>query len=112
MHTPIPVWRHFAKQARAQINVLRGAALASINNCRVMGLARGRVEDVDGGAASGVGVGIGRVIHHGNGEGDNGIGVAALDPAGAHPRAVVGHVAHVTESDAVADEEEGRKDGE
>lgn len=45
--------------------------------------ARGRVVDVDRGAAFGVGVGVGAVGHDFGGEGDDGVGVAGCVAAGA-----------------------------
>lgn len=110
VHAPIAVRRHLAEQGGAEIDVVGGAAVAGVDDGGPMSLARGRVEDVDGGAAFGVGVGVGGVVHHGDGQSDDVVAVVALDPARSHPRAVPGDVAHVPESGPAKDEERKKKE--
>lgn len=90
---------------------MRGAALAGVNDCCPMGISRGRVEYVDGGAAFGVGVGVGGIVHNLDGEGHDVVVIAALYAAGSQPRGVVGHVAHVAES-GTAQEKKWNDEGE
>lgn len=108
MHAAIPTRRHLAEKARAQIQILHGAGLTRINHRRAVRASRGRVEDGDGGATFWVRVRVGGVLHHGDEEGDDCVGVGVLPPARAQPRAVVGDVPRVAESSW--DEDEGGED--
>ena len=58
---------------------------------------RVRVPDPDLGAAARVRVRVAAVLHHGDGQRDDVVVLARLDPAGAHSGRVVGHVAGVGE---------------
>lgn len=111
MHTTIAGRRNFVKKTRTQVQVLRGAAPACVDDFCVVSLARCWVEYGDGGTTLWIGVGVGRVVHHRDGEGDDIVGIAALDAAGSQPEAgaVEGDVAHVAESGAANEkwEEEG-----
>ena len=60
-----------------------------------MRLSRARVVNADLGAAFGIGVGVCRVGHHGDGEGDDGGGGGGCDAAGAEAGGVVCHGADV-----------------
>lgn len=108
MHAAIPSRRHLAEKAQAQIQIVHGVDLTRINHRHAVRASRGRVEDGDGGAAFGVRVRVGGVLHHGDGEGDDCVGVGVLPPARTQPRAVVGDVPRVAENSW--DEEEGGED--
>lgn len=110
MHAAIPTRCHLAKKARAQIQVVHGASLTCINHRRAVRTSRGRVEDGDGGAAFGVRVRVGGVVHHGDGKGDDRVGVGVLPPARAQPRAVIGDVSR--EAEDCGDEEGGEEEEE
>ena len=72
------------KNPRADINVLEAAALAGIDDGGLgQDAAGGGVVDVDFGAAEGVGVWVCGVVHHLDGEGDDGVGVFGGVAAGA-----------------------------
>lgn len=104
MHATIAVRRNFVKKTRTQVQVLRGAGQACVDDLCVVRLARCRVEYGDGGTALCIGVGVGRVVHHRDGEGDDIFGFAALDATGSQSGAVESDVADVAES-GVANEE-------
>ena len=78
-----PIRIHRFKNARADIDVVFGAALAGVDDGGGRGGAGGRVVNVDGGAADGVVVGVGPVVHDFGGEGDDGVGVGGGVAAGA-----------------------------
>lgn len=76
-----PVRIDSLKHGRTHINVLIGASLAGVDNGGRGLVAGGRVLDVDCGAALGIVIGVGGVVHHLDGESDDevavGVGVAA-----------------------------------
>lgn len=70
-----PVRIDSLKHGRTHVNLLIGASLASVNNGGRGLVARGRVLDVDCGAALGVVIGVGGVVHHLDGESDDEVAV-------------------------------------
>lgn len=90
---------------------MASAALARVDHFCAVGASGARIEDVDDGAAFAIVVGIGRVLHHGDGEGDDVVGVVAHDAAGSHPRAIIGDVPLVGEG-GVDKKEEREDEGE
>lgn len=90
----VSVGRHSLKQARAEVEILVSAALALVNDRGLPGHTRGRVPNGDGRPAFWivVGVGAGRVVHHGHGDCNDRFLVGALDAAGADTGLVVGNV--------------------
>ena len=59
------------EHGRTYVDVLIGATLAGVDNGGRGLVARGRVLDVDCGAALGVVVGVGGIVHHLDGKGDD-----------------------------------------
>ena len=84
-HPPIlqPIRINHLENGRANIDILKPTPLARINNGGLRRGISGWVVDVDRGAAEGVGVWVGGVVHHLDGEGDDGVGVLGGVAAGA-----------------------------
>ena len=83
------------EETRAKINVLKSASPAGIHNLSFCSSTGGWVEEGDGLAAEGVGVGIWSVLHHWDGESDDGFAVVVDDTAGAETRSIVRDITSV-----------------
>lgn len=80
---PQPPRIHPLKHRRTNIDILKRAPIARIHDRRLRGATGGGIVDGDGGTAEAVGVWVGRVVHHLDGEGDDGVGVGGGVAAGA-----------------------------
>ena len=107
MNAPVSVGRNSFEQARAEVEILVTAGLAGVNDLGLPGPARGWVPDGDGRPAFWIviGVGAGRVVHHGHRDGDDRFLVCAGDAAGAEAGLVEGYVAQVGYGDSREDRE-------
>ena len=91
----IPIRRNLPEQSLTNIDIMHPARNTGIHHRGLMLGPRARVPDPDLGAAAWVGVWVGAVAHHGDGEGDDVVRGGRLDTAGAHTGRVVGHWAGV-----------------
>ena len=73
---------HRLEHARTHVDVVFGAALAGVDDGGLVDGAGAGVGDADRGAAEGVVVGVGAVLHDLGGEGYDGVGVPAGVAAG------------------------------
>lgn len=89
----IPVRSYRLEQGWTHINICVGTTLACVYNLRLGGLAGVWVENRDGLAAEWVGVGVCSVVHHGDGESHDGIGVVACDSAGSKTSGIICNIA-------------------
>ena len=94
-HSPIPIRRHRLKQARTAIHILIRTSLTRIYDFRRGVGAGSRIDECDGFSAFGIGVGVGAIGHHLDGEGNNCLAVGIGGAAGAESDVVVGYVACV-----------------
>ena len=89
MNPAVSRWGHRGEESWAHINIRVSAALACVDHSSLRGSPGRWVEDRDLLAAERVGVGICPVVHHSNGESDNGIGVVADDSTGTEACTIV-----------------------
>ena len=75
MNPSVPVRCYSFEETWAKIEVIKGASPAGVHDRSLGGSTGVRIEDRDGLAANGVGVGVWPVIHLRDREGDDGLAV-------------------------------------